>query len=224
MSFSSKAKINYTFRICVSIFLVAELLSWLSFNFTTLNIIILPAIAALVILLVIRDPIYALYLPAAELFWGSLGHSFYYDFWSIRLVIFVAVIFAFFLGNLFNIKKLAIKRDVKVLLIWLVLLLLIILSGASAYFANRDTAKIFFDGNAYFYLLYLPIWYQVYQTRHLRNIIDMLQAAALVIAVKTLVVFNLFSQGYQILDLDFIYKWIVWVTSRWLQDRKVGRF
>jgi O-antigen ligase len=208
MSFFSKVNNNYTFRICIAIFVVAELLSWLSFNFIALNIIILSVVALMSILLVLRNPIYALYIPVVELFWGSLGHSFYFDFWNTRLVIFIAVIFAFALSNFFNVRKFHIKKDLKVLLIWLALILLILSAGAIAYFDKRNTANIFFDGNAYFYLLYLPIWYQVYKRRYLKNVIAILRAAALIVAIKTLVVFNLFSQGYQILDLEFIYKWI----------------
>ena len=208
MSFSSKVKTNYTFRTCISIFVIAELLSWLSFNFTTLNIVILALIALMSIFLVLRNPIYALYIPVAELFWGSVGHSFYYDFWNLRLVIFGAVIFAFALGNLFNVRKFHIIKDTKVLLIWLAMIFLLLISAAAAYFSQRNVANIFFDGNAYLYLFYLPIWYQVYRRRYLRNIIAILRAAALVVAIKTLIIFNFFSQGYQILDLEFIYKWI----------------
>ena len=92
--------------------------------------------------------------------------------------------------------------------IWLLIILLVLLSSIWPYFKGVEIYKIFYDANAYLYIFYLPVWYQVFERNHLKNILIILQSAALVVAVKTLLVFNIFVQGYGLLDIDSIYKWI----------------
>ncbi|MDP2812644.1 MAG: O-antigen ligase family protein, partial [bacterium] len=73
---------------------------------------------------------------------------------------------------------------------------------------NYNFQNIFLDANAYLFIFYLPIWYQVYQTESFEYLVDILKAAAIVIAIKTILVFNLFVQDYALFDLNNFYKWI----------------
>ncbi|PLX25553.1 hypothetical protein C0580_02425 [Candidatus Parcubacteria bacterium] len=79
---------------------------------------------------------------------------------------------------------------------------------ASAYYNDYPINDVFKDANAYLYLMYLPIWYQIYQKKYLQNIIIILQTAAVVVSVKTLIIFNIFVHDYSFLDTNSIYKWI----------------
>ena len=97
MSSLSKIKTN-TSSIWLSwlaIFVILETLSWFSFHWPILNLAVLILVALLTLIFIWREPIFAIYIPIAELFWGSLGHSFDYDFVSIRFAIFAVIILFF---------------------------------------------------------------------------------------------------------------------------------
>lgn len=155
-----------------------------------------------------RDQKYLLFFPLAELFWGSLGHSFQYSFISLRLTIFIAVIFVFIYKYLFHIKELKIVKDRSIFYVWSFILLLFFVAIFSSYLNKYSWQNIFLDANAYLFIFYLPVWYQVYKSEYLGSIINILKATAIVIAVKTIFVFNLFVQNYEFFDLTKIYKWI----------------
>ncbi|RJQ33232.1 O-antigen ligase domain-containing protein [Candidatus Parcubacteria bacterium] len=202
------AKKGHKWQIWLIVFILAELLSWLAFSFDWLNIFLLVLLAIITGILVFLKPNFALYIPLAELFWGSLGHSWQYNFLNTRLVVFSVVLLVFGLRNIFKIKNLKILKDKRLLILYLFLLAGFAGGLISSFYNNYPLVDIFKDANSYLYLFYLPVWYEVYQKKYLPNIIYILQAAALVIAVKTLVIFNIFVHDYQFLDTISIYKWI----------------
>ncbi len=208
MSYFSKEKQNNFFIKWLGIFIILELLSGLAWRFNNLNWIILLIIALLTIFFLFKKPIYALYIPLAEIFWGSLGHSFDYNVISTRLLIFVLVLLIFVIKNIGQLKKIKILKDKALLRLYLFLLFFILVTAIAGYYNSYDLRKVFFDANAYIYLLYLPVWYQVYDKKYLGNIFNMLKAAALIITIKTLILLNIFSQDYKFLDIDSIYKWV----------------
>jgi O-antigen ligase len=210
MSYFAKVKQNNLFSRWLTIFIILELLSALAWRFHNLAWVVLLFIGLTTLFFLFKKPIYSLYLPLAEIFWGSLGHSFDYNFLNTRLLIFILIILVFVIKNLSlnKIKKLKILRDKTLFRVYLFLIFLIIISIISGYYNTYNIKKVFLDANAYFYLLYLPIWYEVYDKKYLKNIFDILKAAALVIAVKTLILLNIFSQDYKFLDIQSIYKWV----------------
>lgn len=195
------------FLIWFLVFIIAESLSWLCFNFDWCNIVVLGLVAVITAILSLKRPIFALYLPLAELFWGSVGHCFMYGVWNLRLVIFLVIIVIFFSKNIFKLKYLKIVQDKSIFIIWFFMLFLVGLGIWSAYYQEVDLIKIFFDANAYGYLLYFPVWYEIYDRKYIKGIVNLLQAAALAVAIKTLIIFNFFVQGYG-LDNIVVYKWI----------------
>ena len=96
---------------------------------------------------------------------------------NIRLVIFIAIVLFFIIKNVQQINKLKILRDKTLLSIFSILAFFVLLSIASGYYNGHGIKQVFFDANAYFYLLYLPIWYQVYDQKYLKNIFKILEAA-----------------------------------------------
>jgi len=199
---------GHKWQLWLAVFVLAELLSWLAFSFSWINLVVLVVIGLVTGFLVYLRPSFAIYIPLAELFWGSLGHSFEYYFINARLLIFVVVVLVFWFFNILHIKKLKILKDKWLLALYLFLILLFTSGLISGYFNNYAVKDIFMDANAYLYLAYLPIWYQIYQKKYLANIVYILQAAALVVSIKTLLIFNIFVHNYSFLDTTSIYKWI----------------
>lgn len=208
MSYFSKAKQNNLFSKWLAVFLILEFLSWLAWGSPNISLIILILLGLVVLFLLFRKSIYFLYIPLAEIFWGSLGHSFDYNIFSTRLVIFILVVLVFVIKNIKQVKKIKILKDKSLLIIYLALLFLILVNIASGYYQSDDIKKVWLDANAYFYILYLPIWYQVYDRKYIKDIFNILKAAVLVVATKTLILFNIFAQDYKFLDIDSIYKWV----------------
>ncbi len=204
----TKTREGHRWQIWLSIFVVAELLSWLAFNFDWIGTAVLIVLGVSTAVLVWFKPSFSLYIPLAELFWGSLGHSFEYQTVNSRLLVFVVVLLVFLLKNIFKLRRLKILQDKWLLNLYLFLLLLFLGGLASAYYNDYPINDVFKDANAYLYLMYLPIWYQIYQKKYLQNIIIILQTAAVVVSVKTLIIFNIFVHDYSFLDTNSIYKWI----------------
>ena len=127
--------------------------------------------------------------------------------------IFLIVVLIWFGRNIFKIKKWRIVNDTRLWPVYLLIIFLIILGIASGYYKGFSKLDIFLDVNAYFYLLYLPIWHQVYDKKYLKNIFIIIKAAVLVITLKTLIVFNIFSQYLHGIDNDFY---------RWIRDTRTG--
>ena len=202
----SSRKSNLYF-IWFSVFIIAELLSFLAYNFNILNLIILLILTILIFILGYKKPIFILLIPLAELFWGSLGHSFDYRIFSTRLVIFIAIVLLFLIKYFFKLKKLKILENRKLLFIYLLTLLFIFLGIIKGY-NNYELSKVFIDANAYIYLLYFPIWYEVYNSKYIKDILIILYTSAIVVAIKTLILFNIFVQDYSILNIKLIYKWV----------------
>lgn len=204
----TKTREGHRWQIWLSIFVIAELLSWLAFNFDWISIFVLILLGLSTAVLVWLRPSFSLYIPLAELFWGSLGHSFDYQMVNSRLLVFVIVLVVFTFKNIFKVKSFKILRDKWLLNLYLFLLLLFLGGLVSAYYKDYPLNDIFTDANAYLYLMYLPIWYQIYQKKYLQNIIIILQTAAAVVSVKTLIIFNIFVHDYSFLDINSIYKWV----------------
>jgi O-antigen ligase len=186
---------------------VAEILSWLAFNWLSLNLIVLCLLAVVTIVLIIRRPIFALYIPLLELVWGSSGHSFNYGFLNTRLLIFLVVILFFVLTRATSIKELKIFKAKQFAWLWLGLLFLTGWGLGLAAWQHYAWANIFWDANAYLYLLYFPVWLEVYEAKYLSAVLKIIKVGALVVALKTLLVFNIFSQS-SVGDLTQLYKWI----------------
>ena len=182
-------------------------MSWLAYNFSQLNLYILLILVLVTIILCFADSIYCFLIPMAELAWGSLGHSFEYGYFSLRLAIFLTVVFVWLIKNI-NFKKWKFFKDTS---LWLLFLFLLVFVGAgilNGYLKSYGLSKIFFDANAYLYIIYLPIWYQVFEISFLSNFFDIIKGVALMIALKTIFIFNIFVGHYSFLNIDLIYKWI----------------
>lgn len=208
MSLFSKIKESSLFSRWLVTFVILEGLSALAWVYPHISWVPLFLLAILTIFLLFKKPIFFLYIPLAEIFWGSLGHSFDYYFINTRLLIFVLVFFIFVIKNIKQFKNIKLFKNRNLFLIFSSLVFLILLAVVLGYLRTKDLGRVFLDANAYFYIFYLPIWYQVYDKMYLQNIITILKAATLIIAVKTILLLNIFSQNYSFLSIESIYKWV----------------
>ena len=108
--FAKQKKINIFLRWLLA-FLALEALSIVAWYLPIFNIVILILIALISIFLFFKNSIYLLLIPLAEIFWGSLGHSFDYNFFSTRLVIFIPALLVFLVQNTTNIKNIKLFKD-----------------------------------------------------------------------------------------------------------------
>jgi len=184
-----------------------EFLSWLAYNFSQLNLYILILTALVTVILCFKDSRYYFYIPIAELAWGSLGHGFEYGYFNLRLSIFLAVIFVWFVKNI-NFRNWKILKDGTLLFIFLFLLVFVAAGVLNGYLKSYPIANIFFDANAYLYLFYLPVWYQIFESNFVAEFFEIIKAAAIIIALKTVIIFNIFVADYSFLNTNLIYKWI----------------
>lgn len=208
MLYFSKLKESSSLLKWLVVFLALEISSYLVWLEPELGWIFLLVIALAVVSLLYRRSDFFLYIPLAEIFWGSLGHSIDYHFISLRLLIFVLVLSIFVIRYFKKLSSLKIFEDKRLFYNYLILLVIIFLTALWGYFRQGNLANVFYDGNAYLYILYLPIWYQFYDNSYLGHIFSILKSATLLIAVKTLLLLNVFSQNYNFLNLDYIYKWV----------------
>ncbi|MFA5126527.1 MAG: O-antigen ligase family protein [Patescibacteria group bacterium] len=192
--------------------LALELLTVPAWHWPFLNIIILLLLVGLTFYLINRKAIYALYLPLIELVWGAMGHSFSYGFFNLRLVIWLVILLWFSINLLSRKFTLKIIKDRKIWYGLLIFFVIILADILLAFYYQRPLPNILYDANAYFYLLYLPIWWQVYDSRYKADIWRLLKITSAFLAVKTLMVFYVFSQGNYIQLIDF-YKWLR--DTRW---------
>ena len=202
------------FRKTLIIMLAAEAISLLSFgfNFLSLPLLILVFAAALVISLKRLE--WGVYILFGELFFGSRGHLLEYGFLSLRLVIFAAVFLAWVIKE---IEKSKIKNQndnskFKILgqLSWSywALLLIIILNVLQGYLKKNGLSNVFFDANGYLYLAVLPAVLAGIKTRgQVSNLFQILGAAIIVIALKTLTLFIWFTYG--ITGVATLYHWVI---------------
>ncbi|OGY94654.1 MAG: hypothetical protein A2406_02410 [Candidatus Komeilibacteria bacterium RIFOXYC1_FULL_37_11] len=208
MSLFSKIKESSLFSRWLMVFITLEALSALAWFYPYISGAVLLFVAVLTVFLLFKQPIFSLYLPVAEIFWGSLGHSFDYYFINTRLLIFMLVVFVFIIKHIKQFKNIKLFKNRNLFLIFFSLVFLILLGVVLGYVRSKDLGRVFLDANAYFYIFYLPIWYQVYEERYLQNILTILKTATLIVAIKTILLLNIFSQNYSFLNIDNIYKWV----------------
>jgi len=195
-------------KIWALIFLAAECLSWLSFNFLDLELQALIGLGAAVLLLSVWRTQFMILLPLAELVWGSLGHSFQYGLASSRLVIFTSICLAFLIRYGYKLFRLKFWSDGALVFFWILSLGLVGMGVWLASIRDINLFDIYQDSNAYLYILLLPIWYQVYRSELATQIISIIMAAGLITAIKTILLFNIFVHDYSFLDTATIYKWV----------------
>lgn len=189
-----------------------ELLSFLVFLHPVLTLPLLAMVAVGVFWLSFKNPEVGVYILFGELFLGSRGHLLEQNVgpipMSFRLVIFVVVFIAWGLSRIKN-QELRIKEDFRRIpkIYWFLILSVGfgIMNGIRQ--GNGET-NVFLDANGYLYLAILPVVLDVIKTQaRVNNLLQILAAAILVIAAKTLLLFVWFA--YALPGVANLYHWVL---------------
>jgi len=140
-----------------------------------------------------------LIIAFTELFVGSQGHLFSFDWFSIRMGIFVAVILAWLVRVI--IKRSKYRWDDPRIYPWMLLGLAVVVGGLIGYLRNNELLNVFNDMNGYFYALYvLPMLSINWIATKKRQLLQVLAAGATWIMVETLALLYVFSHSSESLE------------------------
>ena len=209
---------NYFTKALIAM-LVVEATSLLAFNWPILSLPLLAAAAVAVFVLSWKNPEWGIYVLFAELFFGSRGHLLEYDLGfvsiSLRLVVFAAVFLSWAVKSVIlrysegsRDSSASTPQNDKSILVYSLLLVIIGFAILNGYLQGNWIGNVFNDANGYLYLLILPAVVSAIKTKEqIQNILQILAAAIVVIAMKTLGLFLWFSFGFP--GVATAYHWII---------------
>lgn len=191
--------------------ILVELLSFLGFLVPTIDLIVFFILAALIFYLAFKRLDYAILILLAELFIGSKGHLFSLSFGafslSLRMVIFSFVLAAWLYGLKKN-KYFAIFARSNFFIPYLLMLVFIIFGLVVGLFKHHSFSFIYLDFNAWLYFLLIFPIFDVFQKKEAQfNMVKVLLAAVSWLAIKTFLVFFIFSHQIKAIMPD-LYYWI----------------
>ena len=173
---------SWVFAFAVVAMTSIELLSFLSFVYPVIS---LPALVLGwfgVFIASLYRPKWGIYILFAELFMGSRGHLLEWNFLSLRLVVFTAVFAAWVIDRVRNREW----RSPKLPRTYWILLIIIVFAAARGYFVGNGLSNIFFDANAYLYLLIFPAVLLIARSENfLESTLQILAGAVVVIDRKS---------------------------------------
>ncbi|HOZ53313.1 MAG TPA: hypothetical protein PK142_01385 [bacterium] len=209
------------------VFLLLELISFLSFYFVNINLIIFTIIVILAIILAFYKLEWCFYLVLGELLFNSMGYIFFLENGgfkiSLRIALWSIIMFAWgvkFLKELIKNRQALLEKYLRMpyLKYFLILILFIIFSLIYGIIKN-NFSDAFFDFNAWLYfLLIFPLWHILSFLRDdkqkvfYQNIASIFISAVLFLVFKSLLLLFLFSHNVSfILDL-----------YHWTRDYRLG--
>lgn len=203
---------------------LAELVSLCGYLVPEINTISFLFLILLAFFLIIKKFEYGVYLLVAELFIGSKGYLFSFDYLGINLSIRIAfwlIVMSFWLGIFIiqYIRKKISFSDIKKYIFelkYFFILFLFIFIGLINGFANNIFENVFYDFNAWLYLtLCFPLSYVLIskeksfkdKEKYLSNIVQIFYASIIWLSFKTL--FLLFAFSHNLIGMiDELYHWV----------------
>lgn len=191
-------------------FVLFDVVSIFAYRFTLLQWALLPVIAVSLLILGIRNLSWALYLPLAELFWGSFGRSLSWQIgqFDVTLRLLMLVIFMVLWAIRWRSHPWNFSIRNWQHLLYLGLLLTVTWGLFNGWNHHYRSVNIFLDANAYFYLVYYPLWSAVFKVDDIRRIVSLLMASATVLSIKTITLFYIFAHDYWLLNPMYLYLWL----------------
>ncbi|RJR32166.1 O-antigen ligase domain-containing protein [Candidatus Parcubacteria bacterium] len=205
---------KYFYAALISI-IVAETLSFLSFNSRMLTAFLFALILAAILFLSLKNIVYGLYIMLAELFVGGKGYLFSLNISdtviSLRIGIFIVILGVWIL-LLLN-KKInfwAFFKKIKscpYILAGYTLLIFSVVYGLFIGSLKNDFNNLFFDFNSWIFLLILPVGIISVNSEQADKIMSIFFASVAWLSLKTIVVLNIFSYRFAYIGSPF-YKWL----------------
>lgn len=202
-----------TFRLSILLFILVEELSLLGYFLPSINTLVFFFIVALTVVLSLIKIEYGLYILLAELFIGSKGYLFYFDFAgisiSIRIAIFLIMV-GIYLLRVFQGKVLLNFLKSKFSISYFLFFIFLVFGFIRGIIGRHSFDNLFFDFNNWLFFALIFIFFDVIVSWSIiKNIISIFMATAVVLFIKTSFLFWLFArQGiWRYLAYDF-YRWI----------------
>ncbi len=210
------------FKISLLVIFLLEILSFVSFLYSWGNAVFL-FLVFLFFVLSLYNLEYAVLFLLGEVFIGSKGYLFFYDYQGTLLSIRIAfwlIVMAVFLTKIllsFSLKGkvvLFVRNLMKDFWVLGVLLIFVVWGVVNAILNHQKFNNIFFDVNAWlFFALIFPLYWLFYFKNHkerkkfLNNIFSVLFASAVWISAETLFLFFIFTHNIDGLN-SALYRWI----------------
>ncbi|MBI4090908.1 MAG: O-antigen ligase family protein [Candidatus Komeilibacteria bacterium] len=196
----------------IVVFFAADILSLAAYTIPSLRVLFFIIAAASILCLFFMDRRWLLFLPLAELMWGSFGSSFSWDIGgfrlSMRMLIFILAIGAWL--GLSGVRSSIdlLRRNAFISGLFVSLVFITVWGFSIGLRAARPLSDVFLDGNAYLYLAYFPVWLFAYRREDLAFIRALAVGAAIATALKTLILFHLFANAYETWNIPYLYLWV----------------
>lgn len=195
-----------------------DLVAMAAFIFPVVNWALLPVAVVAFVWILLKDIRWGILLPLIELAWGSFGSEIFWEVGSfrlsLRLVLFGTFLTVWFIQT-YVMKKYDRFPVASSLGINFALLVFIVLWGiAVGFLRGNGLNNLFFDANAYLYILYVPLWLQALKRTPIQDVVTVVIATAAALSVKTLLLFHVFVNQYDAANIAFVYIW--------LRDTRIG--
>ncbi len=195
-------------------FFVLELASFLTIDNHNVSSVIATILTILVAVLAWKNLAYGVYAILIELILGGKGYLFSLSIGnaiiSFRMLIFIVVIGIWLAKFLFQKEKIKYLHQLFGALWWpyFAFLAMILVGIVNGLLGQHDFGAVFLDANAFGYLLLAPVFLEGLKLEeNKKQAVRIWLAAAFWLAVKTIILFALFSwfgRDY----LDYLYRWV----------------
>lgn len=195
-----------------------DLVAIAAFTFPLFNWALLPIAVISLVWLLLKDIRWGILLPLIELAWGSFGSELFWEVGSIqlslRIVMFGIFITVWFIQTYITKKydRFAIASPVGVSFV--VLVGIVLWGVVIGFLRDNGLGNVFFDANAYIYILYVPLWIQALVRTPIKDVVTVIIATAAALSIKTLLLFHVFVNQYDAANIAFVYIW--------LRDTRIG--
>ncbi len=201
----------------ITAFFVLDVISLAAYTFPFFNWCLLPLVIFFIFFCIARDERNLLILPLAELTWGSFGSELQWQLGPVhlpvRIVLFVICV-GFWAWKRYSGRFVPLHGFQRDALQYALLALPAAWATLRGLGLHHPLGAVFFDGNAYLYLLYIPLWHLVYDQKTIPALKALFTGAALALSFKTLILMNIFTNQYEALNVQYLYLWI--------RDTRVG--
>lgn len=198
------------FKLTLLTLLIVEFLSYVGSLISAVNTAFFFVIVLVALVLSLKKLEYGIYIVLAELFVGSKGYLFYFEYEgfsiSVRIALFL-IIMSVWLAHLIRKREIEFFKY-KISRWYLILFVFIAWGMAWGVFKGNAFQNVFFDANAWFFFGYIfPMFATIKTGEQRNNILQILMAVLLVLALKTLMIAFVFSHNMWT-GLVTLYPWV----------------
>lgn len=203
------------FRLTLLFLVLAEIFSFCGFLYPSFNKVCFLSILIIALIASLKKLEYGIYILLAELFAGSFGYAFFYDFngtaISLRIGLFLIIMSAW-LAKMANKKNreegIKLIKENKFIKYYFLLHVFLIWGVIAGFLYRNGASNVFFDSNAYIYFgLLFPLITEILTLEQVKNIFLIFAASVIVVSTKTMLLLYVFSHKMYY-AMGFLYRWV----------------